>query len=99
MGPGRGEHVPAPVLVPASQGPAAGLLPDEHLRRRRPRIEKDFPQIERTAYLQDNGPVFLKDGQAYSTKNWMFTNADFLKVVNLPLIAGTDASGAADRGR
>ena len=33
--------------------------------------------------------MFLKDGQAYSTKNWMFTNADFLKVVNLPLIAGT----------
>ena len=52
-------------------------------------LEKDFPQIEGTAYLQDNGPVFLKDGQAYSTKNWMFTNADFLKVVNLPLIAGT----------
>jgi putative ABC transport system permease protein len=52
-------------------------------------LEKDFPQIEATAYLQDNNPVFLKDGQAYSTKNWMFTNADFLKVVKLPLIAGT----------
>ena len=52
-------------------------------------LEKDFPQVEATAYLQDNGPVFLKDGQAYSTKSWMFTNADFLKVVNLPLIAGS----------
>src|SRR5689334_3748370 len=52
-------------------------------------IEKDFPQVEGTAYIQDNNPVFLKDGQAYSTKNWMFTNADFLKVVNLPLIAGS----------
>jgi putative ABC transport system permease protein len=52
-------------------------------------IKKDFPQVERTAYIQDNGPVFLKDGQAQSTKNWMFTNDDFLKVVNLPLIAGT----------
>jgi len=51
-------------------------------------IEKDFPQVEGTAYIQDNDPVFLKNGQAYSTKNWMFTNADFLKVVNLPLIAG-----------
>jgi putative ABC transport system permease protein len=52
-------------------------------------IEKDFPQVERTAYLSDNGPVFLKDGQAQATKNWMFTDDDFLKVVNLPLIAGT----------
>jgi len=52
-------------------------------------IQKDFPQVESVAYLQDAGPVFLKDGQAQSTKNWMFTNADFLKVVNLPLLAGT----------
>jgi putative ABC transport system permease protein len=52
-------------------------------------VKKDFPQIERTAYIQDNGPVFLKDGQAQATKNWMFTNDDFLKVVNLPLLAGT----------
>ena len=52
-------------------------------------LQKDFPQIERMAYIQDNNPVFLKDGQAYATKGWMFTNDDFLKVVNLPLIAGT----------
>ena len=52
-------------------------------------IQKDFPQVESVAYIQDAGPVFLKDGQAQSTKNWMFTNADFLKVVNLPLLAGT----------
>ncbi len=53
------------------------------------RIKKDFPQVERAAYIFDNEPVFLKDGQATSTKNWMFTDEDFLKVVNLPLIAGT----------
>ncbi|HWJ59339.1 MAG TPA: FtsX-like permease family protein [Sphingomicrobium sp.] len=51
-------------------------------------ILKDFPQIERTGYIQDNNPVLLKDGQAEATKNWMFTNDDFLKVVNLPLLAG-----------
>jgi putative ABC transport system permease protein len=54
-----------------------------------PYVQKDFPQVERTAYIQDSGPVFLKDGQAQSTKSWMFTNDDFLKVVNLPLLAGT----------
>ncbi len=53
------------------------------------RVKKDFPQIERAAYLLDNGPVFLKDGQASSTEGFMFTDDDFLKVVNLPLVAGT----------
>src|SRR6478609_6123925 len=53
---------------------------------------KDFPQIERAVYVSDNGPVFIKDGQATSTKNWMFADDDFLKVVNLPLLAGTTLS-------
>ena len=52
------------------------------------RIKKDFPQVERTVYVQDNEPVFLKDGQATATKNWLFANDDFLKVVNLPRVAG-----------
>jgi len=52
-------------------------------------IKKDFPQVERGVYVSDNGPVFLKDGQATSTKNWMFADDDFLKVVDLPLLAGT----------
>ena len=54
-----------------------------------PSIKKDFPQVERIVYMQDNNPVLLKDGQAQATKGWMFTNDDFLKVVNLPLLAGT----------
>ncbi len=31
-------------------------------------IKKDFPQVERGVYVSDNGPVFLKDGQAVSTE-------------------------------
>jgi putative ABC transport system permease protein len=53
------------------------------------RLKKDFPQIAAAAYLQDNGPVFLKDGQASATDEFLFTDDDFLKVVNLPLVAGT----------
>jgi putative ABC transport system permease protein len=53
------------------------------------RIKKDFPQVESAAYIQDAGPVFIKDGQAYSTEDFRFTDEDFLKVVSLPLIAGT----------
>ncbi len=53
------------------------------------RLKKDFPQVVAAAYLQDNEPVFLKDGQASATEEFMFTDDDFLKVVNLPLVAGT----------
>jgi putative ABC transport system permease protein len=53
------------------------------------RLKKDFPQIVAAAYIQDNEPVFLKDGQASATEDFMFTDDDFLKVVNLPMIAGT----------
>ena len=53
------------------------------------RIRKDFPQVEAGAYLQNNEPVLLKDGQASATENYLFTDDDFLKVVNLPLVSGT----------
>ena len=55
----------------------------------RERLEKDFPQIENAAYLLGTGPVFLKDGQATATEDYKYTDEDFLKVVNLPLAAGT----------
>ena len=54
--------------------------------------QKDFPQIEHTVYLTNNNPVVLKDGQASATENYLFSDDDFLKVVNLPLIAGSSTS-------
>jgi putative ABC transport system permease protein len=51
--------------------------------------KKDFPQIQSAAYIFDNGPVLLKDGQATSTKGYLFTDEDFLETVSLPLLAGT----------
>jgi putative ABC transport system permease protein len=54
--------------------------------------QKDFPQIERSVYVTNNTPVFLQDGQASETKNYLFVDDDFLKVVNLPLVAGTTLS-------
>ncbi len=53
------------------------------------RIKKDFPQVVAAAYIQDNEPVLLKEGQASATEDYMFTDDDFLKVVSLPLVAGT----------
>jgi putative ABC transport system permease protein len=52
-------------------------------------IKKDFPQIERVGYILSSSPVILKDGQASATDNYVFTDDDFLKVVQLPLVAGS----------
>ena len=60
----------------------------------RERLEKDFPQIENAAYLLGTSPVVFKDGQASSTEEYKYTDEDFLKVVNLPLAAGTTLTGA-----
>ena len=58
------------------------------------RIKKDFPQVERAVYVQGAGPVFYKDGQATPTEDYLFTDDDFLKVVNLPLAAGSTLTAA-----
>jgi putative ABC transport system permease protein len=58
------------------------------------RIKKDFPQVEHAAYFQGTGPVFFKDGEATPTEDYFFTDDDFLKVVNLPLAAGSTLGAA-----
>jgi putative ABC transport system permease protein len=57
------------------------------------RIKKDFPQVQHAAYFQNVGPVLFKDGEATATEDYFFTDDDFLKVVNLPLAAGTTLTG------
>jgi putative ABC transport system permease protein len=42
--------------------------------------------------VTNNNPVVLKDGQASATENYLFSDDDFLKVVNLPLLAGSSLS-------
>jgi putative ABC transport system permease protein len=53
------------------------------------RLRKDFPQVQEAGYILSTEPVFLKDGQATSTEDYAFADNDFLKTVNLPLVAGT----------
>ena len=57
-------------------------------------IKKDFPQVESGVYALSTEPVFMKDGQASTAKNYLVTDDDFLKVVNLPLLAGTSMPAA-----
>lgn len=57
-------------------------------------VLKDFPQVSRAVYALGSQPVFIKDGQASPTKNYLITDDDFLKVVNLPMLHGTGTPSA-----
>jgi putative ABC transport system permease protein len=58
------------------------------------RVLKDFPQVEGAVYALSTRPVFMKEGQAALTDNYLITDGDFLKVVNLPLLSGTSTPAA-----
>src|ERR1044072_14849 len=52
-------------------------------------MQKDFPQIEKWVYAASNTPVFMKDGQASMTDDFLYTNGDLLSVAPLPLLHGS----------
>jgi putative ABC transport system permease protein len=49
---------------------------------------KDFPQVEKEVYVNNNEPVFMKDGEATSTENYLWVDSNFLEVVPLPMAQG-----------
>jgi putative ABC transport system permease protein len=57
-------------------------------------VRKDFPQVTNAVYALGSQPVIIKDGQASPSKDYIITDDDFLKVVNLPLLAGTTLPAA-----
>jgi putative ABC transport system permease protein len=50
---------------------------------------KDFPQIEKAVYGLQSVPVFLKDGQASSTEDYLYVDDNLLDVIDLPLVRGS----------
>lgn len=52
-------------------------------------VLKDFPQVKAGVYALGTQPVIMKDGQASPSKDYLVADDDLLKVVNLPLLAGT----------
>lgn len=61
-------------------------------------LAKDFPQIDREVFVMTSRPVVLKQGQAEATEDYLYADANFLRVVPLPLVrgglAGLDQAGA-----
>jgi putative ABC transport system permease protein len=58
------------------------------------RVRKDFPQVVGAVYVQNAAPVYLQNGQATPTEDYLYADDDFLKVVNLPLAAGSSLNSA-----
>ena len=63
------------------------------------RIEKDFPQVAREVFVMQATPVFVKDGEALATTDYLYVDDNLLAVAPLPLVRGTasalDEVGAA----
>lgn len=55
------------------------------------RVAKDFPQVEREAFVMQGEPVFLKDGEALSTKDYLYADANLLRLMPLPMLKGNVA--------
>ncbi len=53
------------------------------------RFKKDFPEVEKEIYALSGTPVFLKDGQALPTKDFIYADGNLLDVIPLPLVRGT----------
>ena len=57
-------------------------------------IKKDFPQVEAVGYALSSSPVILRNGQASTGQDYVYTDDDLLKVVQLPLLSGTTLPAA-----
>jgi putative ABC transport system permease protein len=52
------------------------------------RIAKDFPQIEQEVYAFTTQPVMIRNGEATTLKDFMYTDGNLLKLLRLPLLRG-----------
>jgi putative ABC transport system permease protein len=51
-------------------------------------LVKDFPQVESKTYAQQASPVFMKNGEAQTLEEFLFTDSNFLKTIPLPMHRG-----------
>ena len=52
------------------------------------RLAKDFPQIEREVYAFSTEPVMIRNGEATTLEDFIFTDGNLLEVLQLPLLKG-----------
>ncbi|HYD14548.1 MAG TPA: ABC transporter permease [Allosphingosinicella sp.] len=62
------------------------------------RLERDFPQIERSVYALSSEPVALLGGQALPTEDVLLVDDLFFDVLRFPLVQGNPASALSRPG-
>jgi putative ABC transport system permease protein len=61
-------------------------------------LKKDYPQVDKTVYVQRTGPVLLRDGQALETKDVLLADGLFFDVLRFPLVQGDPLKALAQPG-
>ncbi len=61
-------------------------------------LKKDFPQIENAVHALSAGPVVLKGGQAYATKDFRFVDGNLLDILQFPLLKGDPKTALSQAG-
>src|SRR5688572_12792253 len=58
-------------------------------------LRASFPQIESEVYVNNNNPVFFRNGQATMAEDYLWVDGNFLDVVPLPLVHGDPRTALA----
>lgn len=58
-------------------------------------LRKDFPQIDRVVYVGKAQPAVLQDGQASTTKDFVFVDGPLFDILRLPFLRGNRATALA----
>lgn len=61
-------------------------------------LQKDFPQVDRTVYVQQSSPVMLRGGEALPTEEVLYVGGPFLDVLQFPLVKGDPKTVLAQPG-
>ena len=61
------------------------------------RVAKDFPQIEREVYAFSTEPVMIRNGEANTLEDFIYTDGNLLEVLQLPMLKG-DPKGLKEVG-
>ena len=61
-------------------------------------LKKDFPQVESVVYAMGAAPTVIKDGQATTSENVWFVDANLFDVISLPVLQGDPARALQNPG-
>ena len=56
------------------------------------RVAQDFPQVEREVYAFSTAPVMIRNGEAVTLEDFVYTDGSFLRVVPLPMLQGDQSA-------